>query len=567
MPSHSVVATSASDVTLYAYPGDGSVLLAFDINESALDNLAGFALTRQNEQGEVTVLQNRLSFSTVITQDTTPEQRRWHSSLEAPFQNFRWVDFPSHVAAGNYTYTVTAMYFQPSTTVLRKGHSARVTVTLGKQPYDSFYYGFTRGYLSSQAYAEQFGNKAIRPSGAKTVDYPTAQFKEQYEWLGASARQIMIYALADCQDPTVTVDLFAFDLDEPDFIRTMAMLSKRLRAFLDNSALHIKPGCCELQAKALLTQTAGEENIRTGHFHRFAHNKVVIFKRAGKPYRVLTGSANFSVRGMYVQANNMLLFDNTKVAELYEQVFEDCFNDPANFAKEPIAQKWFPVSAHDMPDTEFCFSPHNEPEISLTPIENAINNAQSSVLFAIMELEGGGEVMQAIKDLPKRANIFGFGVTQSEASAKIYGPRSPNGEVVQFAYLHKQVPEPFREETSGGPGQVIHDKFCVVDFNGENPVLFTGSSNLAKGGEQSNGDNLIKITDRRVVTAFAVEAIRLVDHYVFRAAMSKATATEPLVLKGADAKEPWWKPYFDQKNLKYRERQVLCNPVTNAAMS
>jgi len=42
-----------------------------------------------------------------------------------------------------------------------------------------------------------------------------------------------------------------------------------------------------------------------------------------------------------------------------------------------------------------------------------------------------------------------------------------------------------------GLGQVIHDKFVVMDFNDQNPVLFTGSSNLAEGGEEQNGDYLL----------------------------------------------------------------------------
>jgi phosphatidylserine/phosphatidylglycerophosphate/cardiolipin synthase-like enzyme len=569
MSSASVVQSSPSEVTIYAYRGDGSVLLAFDVAASATADLAGFAVSRKDPSGKTIVLNNRLSFSTPITANTTPEDREWHSSFDAPFQHFRWVDFPGDVIPGVHTYTATAMYFQDGTGTLRKGQSASVTVTLGEQPFKNFIFGFTRGYLSSQAYAQKFKNAPIRPAGAKTIDYSTAPFKAQYDWLGASARQLMIYALSDCQDPSVTVDLFAFDLDEPDFIGTMAKLGTRLRAYLDNSPLHSSPDSCEQQALKLLQSTAGAGNIKTGHFHRFAHDKVLIFKRNGKPYRVLTGSANFSVRGLYVQANNMLLFDNADVAGLYEQVFEQCFNDPnkdatKGFQASPMAQKWFDVSGPGMPDTQFCFSPHASNAVSLQPVEEAIAGAQSSVLFAIMELGGTGPVMKAIQDLPQQANVFGYGVTQSEKGAKVYTAGNANGEVVPFSYLSNQVPKPFRAETSGGAGQVIHDKFVVVDFNGKNPAVFTGSSNLAAGGEESNGDNLLKITDTRVVTAFAVEAIRMVDHYAFRAKMKGATAADPLMLQGPGAKKPWWQPYFDSTTLKYREREVLCNRAETA---
>ncbi len=36
---------------------------------------------------------------------------------------------------------------------------------------------------------------------------------------------------------------------------------------------------------------------------------------------------------------------------------------------------------------------------------------------------------------------------------------------------------------------------------------------MADGGEESNGDDLIAIHDRAIATAFAIEGIRLVDHY------------------------------------------------------
>ena len=60
----------------------------------------------------------------------------------------------------------------------------------------------------------------------------------------------------------------------------------------------------------------------------------------------------------------------------------------------------------------------------------------------------------------------------------------------------------------------IHD--VVVDFNGANPMAFTGSSNLASGGEQANGDGLAMIEDAAVANMFAIEAVALFDHYHFR---------------------------------------------------
>jgi len=91
-------------------------------------------------------------------------------------------------------------------------------------------------------------------------------------------------------------------------------------------------------------------------------------------------------------------------------------------------------------------------------------------------------------------------------------------------------------------------------------VAVTGSSNLAAGGEQANGDQLIMIYDRGIATAYGVEAVRLLDHYQFRAAMKKATKANPLNLTGAGEKALWWKGYWDKKDIKFGERQLFGKP-------
>jgi phosphatidylserine/phosphatidylglycerophosphate/cardiolipin synthase-like enzyme len=55
--------------------------------------------------------------------------------------------------------------------------------------------------------------------------------------------------------------------------------------------------------------------------------------------KVLTGSANFSIRSLYVQANSVLVFDNPKFAGLYEQAFEQAFRNEQKFSSSFIASR------------------------------------------------------------------------------------------------------------------------------------------------------------------------------------------------------------------------------------
>jgi len=179
------------------------------------------------------------------------------------------------------------------------------------------------------------------------------------------------------------------------------------------------------------------------------------------------------------------------------------------------------------------------------------------VLFAIMELGGSGAVLQTIQKLHLSGKLFSYGMTQSDSGFTLYKPGQP-GALVPFAALVKQVPPPFNKEVTGGAGQVIHDKFIVLDFNGDNPIVFTGSSNLAEGGESQNGDNLLMISDPVVARIFAAEAVRLVDHYYFRAAMRTATTVKPLQLSQCGtAKQTWWQRDYDPTNMRNVQRLLF----------
>jgi PLD-like domain len=550
----STKAKPSPGVSIKAYPGDGTVLLTFDLDATLSENLAGFAVSCKPPQGKSYTLVNRLNFSTGITAKTKPQERLFTPSNEAPFQKYRWADAPSPALPGAYEYTVTAMYFEADGT-LKSGSTATTSVELVPQKFANFELGFTRGALSSQAYARQFKNAPFRPE-PHTIDYDTAPYEKQYEWLGFHARKMIFSFLEEAiADPKITVDLFAYDLDEPDFIRSLAQLGPRLRAVLDDAPLHKDDNALEPQVVAKLTESAGADNIKVGHFKRFSHCKVLIQKKNGKPIKVLMGSANFSVRGLYVQSNNVLIFNDAKMADLYEQAFEQAFTDMKGFGKSPIAQDWFELNSKGIPATSVCFSPHTSADISLTKVGDAIEKADSSVLYAIMGMTGGGRVLDGLKALGANPDIFSYGVTQTTSGLDLYKPDATNGMLVPFSYLKRQVPPPFDTEWEGGMGRVIHHKFVVVDFNGKNPIVFTGSSNLAAGGEEANGDSLLAITEPSIVTAYAVEAIRLVDHYHFRAAMSKATKAEPLALKGNDRK--WWQAYYDPKNIKCTERLLF----------
>jgi hypothetical protein len=544
-------------LTLKAYRGDGAALLAFDLDEDLADDLAGFAVECVPPRGASYMLKNRLSFERRITAGTTPGRRRFTDTDKAPLQTFRWVHFPKDVTRGAFTYRATAMLFRRgSETRLEPGPRAEVSLELMDEGHRRFDIGFTRGYLSSQAYADRFDNAPFQPPNP-TIDFPSRPFESRWRWLGFHARRLIFDFVDEAvADPSLSLDVFAYDLDEPDLVRRLRRLRGRLRLYLDDSRAHAKRDAPEVAARRLLKASAGAANVKTGSFGRYAHNKVLIQRRDGAAVKALSGSANFSIRGLYVQANNVFVFDDAETAALYASAFDQAWSDSAGFDDSEIASRWFERRGRGLPRFAASFAPHRSGEVSLERVADAIAGAGSSVLYAVMDLGAGtGRVLEELRRLPERRRLYAFGTTQRlDGSLSVRAPgRRPTH--IPFAYLRDKVPPPFREELSGGSGHVIHHKFVVVDFNDAEPVVFTGSSNLSDGGETKNADNLLAFYDRNIAGTYAVEAIRLIDHYRFRAAMRTASAAQPLRLKRRG--ERWAAGYYERDNPRRMERLLF----------
>lgn len=547
-------------LTVKVHGGDRSAMLAFDLEPHLTKNFTGFAIKVTSPSGKSEWLLNRLNYDEGLHKKSSAQQGTHTPSNEAPFQSFRWFHAPLEVEDGDYRYEVTAMYLRPGQDKPEPGPSTYVDLDILPPP-SPMQLGFTRGYMSSQAYVDKFGDKKDFSPTPKSLDYNYAPYQEQYSWLGFHARKLMIDFIDACvKDPRSTLDLFAYDIDEPYIVSQLQSMKGRLRAVLDNAPLHTKPGAMEIEVHKRLQASAGEDHVVSGSFKRFAHKKIFIRKVDGKPHSVLTGSANFSLRGLYVQANSVLRIEDPDVAAKYEEAFQTAFTNMKGFAKAPISQQWFDFNKPGLPRFSVAFSPHSRPNISLDRVSKAISGAQSSVIYAVMEMDGSGKVLQELRDLPKQSKLFSYGVTQHSKGLSLYRPGQKKGVLVDFEYLKTNVPPPFHEEWSGGMGMVIHHKFAVVDFNDATPVVFAGSSNLADGGEQDNGDNLLAIYDRALVQAYAVEGIRLVDHYEFRDSLQNATKTQPLILQGAKLSRnavPWHQRFYDPKDISFTERTLL----------
>jgi len=509
--------------------GERMCLIGMDLDQPEPD-LVGFAIEVQSPGStSFSPLRNRLNFSYTQPIETAVDGYRNFPSTDAPFQKFRWIHFPYEPQGGTYLYRVTKKHM-PAANQLVDGASLQVDIPLDPVTYDDFLdVGFTRNFASSQAYVDKYGNNTkIVPAAARDGLKFQKVAGDVYEWLGFEACQLICAFLKEAAaDNTISLDMFAYDLNEPDIVALLEKIGNRLRIVIDNSADHGASDSAETAAQARLEVSAGKTNVKRMHFQGLQHNKVLIAKRNGQPFKVLMGSTNFSFRGIYIQANNAVVFYSGDAAGLFEKAFELGFSNPNAFESDDIALQWHLVQSPGKPLLHFAFSPHASSGLSLNPVGAAIDQATSSVFFSIAFLNQikSGPTRDAIDRLMDK-KVFSYGIVDNASGLDV---KKPDGSIatVDFEYLSKNAPEPFKSEWSGGSGIHQHHKFVVTDFSLPTAKVFTGSSNLSPSGEEGNGDNLVMIEDQRVATSYAIEAVRVFDHLHFRTLMKEALTNPP----------------------------------------
>ena len=554
-----VVSTANGALTLVLRRGERMCLIGMNVDPRPADDFVGFAIEVMSpKDSSFTVLRNRLAFAYPEDGHTVDGNRNFPSD-EAPFQAFRWIHFPQDTHAGDYTYRVTMIHMDAAGT-LTKGLATAAAIELCDETVPGVVdVGFTRNFASSQAFAEQFPDPASRlriiPANARDglsfakADAPTGV----YDWLGGKANDLLARLLNEATStPGVTLDVMAYDLNEPDFVAALETVARRgtadapsLRILIDDSAPdHPQPTAAESIAAARLT-TAGA-SVRRHHFHGLQHNKVIVLRRGGAPALAIGGSTNFTFRGLYIQANNMLLFSDPTLVGLFAQAFEISFAGRDAWDADPFHTVWHAVSGVPGTTIRTCHSPHvKTSDLSLSVVAGAIQQATSNVLFAVAFLnqDTKGPVRKALDALTAKP-LFSYGIANQDKGLQLLKPDGSTG-VVDFEFLADHAPEPFKAEWSGGQGITIHHKFVVVDFNLPTARVFAGSSNLSISGEEGNGDHLIQVSDPRVATSYAVEALRMFDHLRFRTAMKEAKGP-PTVITLARPPAAGQLPWFDK---------------------
>jgi hypothetical protein len=558
-------ASSKAPFTLKVHRGDGMALLAMNWKQGTPpDDFVGFAIEYREPNGDrFFPLKNRLAFP-AAGGALNPSQL---STLQSPIQKFRWVHFPRNAdLLGEFTYRVTPV-FMGVDDALSYGEKQTVAIELRRETYPGVLnVAFTRGFVSSQAFVDTYESagpisKLLPPKAEAGLDFVPTHPKatRALTWMGFEARQALLDVLdAAVADKKAKVCVIAYDLNEPEIVSRLKKLRKRLRIIVDDSDAHGETGSAETEAAGELARTAGETKVRRQHVLNLQHNKVIVVD-GPKGRTVACGSTNFSWRGFYVQNNNALVLQGATAVAAYLAAFEAYWEGPPNGFRDTASAGWADLGLPGI-DARVAFSPHSAANALLATIAEDIGgHTTSSLLFSLAFLyQTPGPVLDAIKGVTARDDVFVYGISDRKVGGFDFVQPDGNVAPVYPSQLRKGVPPPFSAEPTGGGGIRLHHKFVVIDFDKPTARLYLGSYNFSSPADTKNGENLLRIRDRRIAVSFMIEALRICDHYQFRVSQSAYKKDgKPFVLRKpprAAGDVPWWKKdYTDARRIRDRE--------------
>ena len=561
--------------TLKLHRGEGMLLLAMNWKKGKPpDDFVGFAIEYKEPKGtKYFTLKNRLAFpgnAGSVNPNTL-------SSRLSPIQKFRWVHFPRNAdMSGEFVYRVSPV-FMNATDELSYGEAQEAAIELRRETYPGqLNVTFTRGFVSSQAFVDRYGADAVATLLPAQADVglgfvPShAKSEEALAWMGFEARSAILDVLDQAiADKKAQVRAVVYDLNEPEVVSRLEQLGGRLQIIIDDEGKHGAVTSSETQAAERLMVSAGTHNVKRQHMGALQHNKTIVVD-GPKLQTAVCGSTNLSWRGFFVQNNNALVLRGGGVVKLFRKAFDDYWvndNQTALFGAT-LSASWQKLGLKGVA-AQISFSPHTKKTAVLQSIAEDIRiGTQSSLFFSLAFLyQTPGPILNAIKTIQKNKQVFCYGISDhavgdlKNLETEGLDLQKPDGTVtvVQPAALTgNNVPEPFKSEPVGGGGTRMHHKFVVIDFDKPTARVYMGSFNFSGAADTSNGENLLLIQDRRIAVAYAVEALRIFDHYHFRVAQQAAQTAQKKLQLALPPREPgahaWWEEDFnDPRKIKDRE--------------
>ncbi len=214
------------------------------------------------------------------------------------------------------------------------------------------------------------------------------------------------------------------------------------------------------------------------------HNKFMIFDS----HIVWTGSANFTDRGLSLNAENAMVITDTTLADIYTTEFDEMWSGKFHTAKEDNTKH---ILSFDDTLVESYFSPS---DLVAFEVWDELAHADESVHFAMF--------IWTDEILGDRA------VERLKADVEVLGIWDQLGVANPYSQYQKLCDAGAIIGIEDLPGKV-HHKFAVIDVNSSDPTVITGSYNWTDSGAYENDENMLIIHNPAVAQAYYAEWQRI----------------------------------------------------------
>jgi phosphatidylserine/phosphatidylglycerophosphate/cardiolipin synthase-like enzyme len=553
-------------VVIKSYTSPTLVLLAFDwpAGDGKPDFL-GFAIERTPgfNGAAKSWLPNRIGF------DGPKLDAKKHPidlpSNQAPIQKFYWWDARINTAdrGTSFTYRVIPVIGPFNSLTLTNAEAGTEIVAIPHVEENGITSHFNRAVVSSQAFSYEFPE-------IKTA----AQQKAARAWLGNGMEQAVPEFIAAAGGKDIEGAIYHLT-DNTWIIPALQHYGGAISlAYNQTSGDHTS----DAAIKQLEDAGRPAESFAARTHANIMHDKFLVrVGHADHAEAVLTGSANFTSEGLSVQANLLHAFESPELADLYLERKRELDGNPTLANTQKSQTGWSNKMTVGDAKIRVYFPP--EPKAtrdSLDAIVTAINGAQHSVLLcaydptdkdlldALFAKGKEGKMMLALVNrVPEKEPTGDPARADVAASIEIFKQSQEDHSVVGFgAFKSNETPTEFLPEKVLWPGEDpkimvrVHHKFVVVDAEGDNPCVFTGSANFSGNSLHNNDENLLEITESpRMAGMYMAEFLRLYEHYRARAMYLRREAGEDTFKLTKDAS--WKKKFFTAGTPETKARSAM----------
>lgn len=278
-------------------------------------------------------------------------------------------------------------------------------------------------------------------------------------------------------EKTIAVESYGFDLDT----LANALIEAHNRGVLVRIACELDNYESASEGDPYFDMQIAGITIIPDNDDAITHNKVMIIDST----IVWTGSANFTANGYFYNNNNVVIIESGDVALAFLEDFAQMFS--GNFHTNKIGDGAERYAVADG-SVEIWFSPQDSP---IDMLIQRINDARQSVDFCIFAytLDDLAEAMIEAKNRGISVRgIFDEGCVADSTVTEYYSLLDAEVDVIID-------PCPY----------AFHHKFIVIDANGDEPMVITGSGNFSWAGTHENDENFVVIHSKSVAQEYLSE--------------------------------------------------------------